>query len=391
MSSDGNNRYTDISCPKKVWIDLENSPHVPFFKPIIEQLQARGHSVLITARDCFQVCELADLLHVPYKKFGRHYGKHMIAKAVGLGLRTLQMMPTVIREKPDLAVSHGSRSLFLAASLLRIPTITIFDYEYAKWGGVVHPSWVMVPDVIPDAAGSMGRVDKTRVIRYPGLKEDVYALSFRPNPRIKEQLQLGSANIVVTVRPPATEAHYHNPESEVMLDSVLDFLSAQPNTRTILLPRTPKQERALRERWPSMFSTGQIIVPDHVVDGMDLIWFSDLVISGGGTMNREAAALGVPVYSIFRGTMGAVDKYLESQGRLTLLTSPEDVRTRIHLVHRNRAAHVEPQYRPALGVIAGNIMSILESDTKMTLPVSPTNDDVGQEEMMAVGTGSHSR
>jgi len=44
----------------KIWIDLDNTPHVPFFKPIIRELEKRGHEVVLTARDAFQVCELAD-------------------------------------------------------------------------------------------------------------------------------------------------------------------------------------------------------------------------------------------------------------------------------------------------------------------------------------------
>jgi uncharacterized protein len=349
--------------PKKVWIDLENSPHVPFFKPIIEELERRGYAVLITARDCFQVCDLANLLHVPYKRIGRHYGKHMIAKLVGLGVRSLQMMPTVIHEKPDLAVSHGSRSLFLVSSLLRIPTLTIFDYEYAKWGGfgIVRPSWVLAPDIIPDRAATMLGIEEERVLHYPGIKEDVYAPSFRPDPSIREQLHLCPDDIIVTVRPPATEAHYHNPESEILLDSVFELLGSSSNTKAILLPRTDKQERELRHKWPQLFSSGKVIVPEKVVDGLDLIWYSDLVISGGGTMNREAAALGVPVYSIFRGTLGAVDKYLAEAGRLTLLQSPADVRNNITLVHRCMDGQRKAEERPALQTIVTDIVGILES------------------------------
>jgi len=362
MTSNGSgSNHNSNGRPKKIWIDLENSPHVPFFKPIIQELEQRGYSVLITARDCFQVCGLADLLHVPYKRFGRHYGKHIVAKIVGLGLRTLQMMPIVVREQPDLAVSHGSRALFMVATLLRIPTITIFDYEYARWGGFVQPCWVMAPDVIPDHAGSMDGIEPERIVRYPGIKEDVYARSFTPDPSIREQLHLRSEDIVVTIRPPATEAHYHNPDSEVLLDSVFEFLAAQQRTQAILLPRTPKQERELRTKWAPLFANGKVMVPDTVVDGMDLIWYSDLVISGGGTMNREAAALGVPVYSIFRGATGAVDKYLADTGRLTLLATSEDVRTRIALRHRKASSQWAPGARPALQVIVENLVGILET------------------------------
>lgn len=367
MTSKGNgNNRARTDGTKKIWIDLENSPHVPFFKPIMEELERRGFSLLVTARDCFQVCDLADLFQVPYRRIGRHYGKHMTAKVIGLGIRTFQMIPTIIHEKPDLAISHGSRSQIIVCSLLRIPTISIFDYEYAKMGvpSFVHPTWVMAPDVIPAGAGTKGGIRTAHVLHYPGLKEDVYAPSFRPDPSIRKKLHFDDNDIIVTIRPPATEAHYHNPESDILLDAVFAHVGSHPQTKLILLPRTPKQERELRHKWPQLFSSGKVSVPEHVVDGMDLIWFSDLVISGGGTMNREAAALGVPVYSIFRGTTGAVDKYLARTGRLTLISTQEEVRTRIALVRRNSDLLPKLADRPALQVIVENIVAIAESNGK---------------------------
>ena len=95
---------------KTIWIDLDNSPHVPLFKPIIRELKKRGHDVVITARDCFQVCGMADLMGVEYAKVGRHYGKHLVLKGAGLIIRSLQLAPAVRKKKPDIAVSHGSRS-----------------------------------------------------------------------------------------------------------------------------------------------------------------------------------------------------------------------------------------------------------------------------------------
>lgn len=375
-SEEAKSNYNRDRRSKKIWIDLENSPHVPFFKPIIEELQQRGYSLLITARDCFQVCELADLLGVPYKKVGRHYGKHMAAKALGLGVRTLQLMSIMIWERPDLALSHGSRSTLVVSSLLRIPSVALFDYEHTKGVGFLHPSWVIVPDILPDSAAVAITRKAERVLHYPGIKEDVYAPSFRPDPAIRKELHFRPDDIVVTVRPPATDAHYHNPESDVLLDAVFDLIRNHPKTKAVLLPRTSKQGRELREKWPNLFSSGKMIVPEHVVDGMDLIWFSDLVISGGGTMNREAAALGVPVYSIFRGTLGMVDKSLAESGRLTLLATPEEVRTRIALVHRNSDVPRNALERPALQVIVENIVSIAESEGegRVFKPLAPPDN-----------------
>jgi predicted glycosyltransferase len=210
---------------RKVWIDLENSPHVPFFEPIIKELEERGCEVLLTARDCFQVCELADLAGLRYRKIGHHYGKHLTAKVMGLGIRVLQLAPLILRERPAISVSHGSRSSFVLSAMLGIPSITISDYEYADhrlttWLGSMRKKWVMTPEVIPSHIFEKNGLPKDHVLHYPGIKEDVYTPLFRPDPSLKATLGLQPDDVVVTIRPPATEAHYHNPESEKLLMAV---------------------------------------------------------------------------------------------------------------------------------------------------------------------------
>jgi uncharacterized protein len=344
--------------PKKIWIDLDNSPHVPFFKPIAEELELRGYSVVFTARDCFQVRELADLMKLNYRSIGHHYGKHTAAKLAGTAVRAMQLLPYVLRQRPQLAVSHGSRSMFALASLLRIPTITIMDYEHARWAWFLGDAWAMLPEVIP---GTALKLRNDRILRYPGIKEDVYVPSFRPDPAIKRILGITNQELMVTLRPPATEAHYHNPESEVLLDAVFEVISQTPNIKVVLVPRTAKQEAELRTQYPGLFDSGKVIVPKRAVDGLDLIWFSDVVISGGGTMNREAAALGVPVYSIFRGKTGAVDEYLAKSGRLVLLQSADEVRAKLKLVHRDVGTRSAGEKRSALSAIVNHIAVIAES------------------------------
>ena len=343
---------------KRIWIDLDNSPHVPFFKPIAEELERRGYSVVFTARDCFQVRKLADLMKLNYRCIGHHYGKHTVAKLAGIVVRALQLLPYVLPRRPQLAVSHGSRSMFALASLLGIPTITIIDYEYIRWAWYLGYAWAMLPEVIPATALKLSR---DRILRYPGIKEDVYVPSFRPDPTIKRTLGIVNGEIVVTLRPPANEAHYHNPESEVLLDVVFEMISQTANLKVVLVPRTVKQESELRTQWPELFESGKAIVPKHAVDGLDLIWASDVVISGGGTMNREAAALGVPVYSIFRGKTGAVDKYLAKSGRLILLQSADEVRENLKLVRRDIGNRNLGMKRDALGAIVDQIVEIAES------------------------------
>jgi predicted glycosyltransferase len=346
-----------VSNGKKIWIDLDNSPHVPFFAPIIEELKHRGYSIVLTARDAFQVKELVELYQFDCKCIGHHYGKHKIMKLLGVLIRALQLFPTAAFKRPDLAVAHGSRAMLTVATALRIPTLHIGDYEHATGWAVIHPSWVLMPEVIP-AEGI--REPKDRILRYPGIKEDVYVPSFRPDPAIRQQLNLAENDIVVTVRPPASEAHYHNPLSDVLFHSTVEFLRRNERVKMVVLPRNQRQAEAIEKTWPELFASGRMIIPPQVVDGLNLIWFSDLVISGGGTMNREAAALGVPVYSIFRGKTGSVDIYLSSTGRLVMIETAEDLPRKVRLEQRNRPAVADGAQRPALQAIVEHIVTVLE-------------------------------
>ena len=326
----------DLAKKKKIWIDLDNSPHVPLFIPIGNTLEEKGYTVFFTARDCFQVCSLADYYKLSYKKIGRHYGANKFLKIVGTLWRALQLAPVILRENPDLSLSHGSRSLMLLSALLGIPTVFMFDYEHAKDIPFLKPSLGIAPEAIdgPEIAAHF----KRGLLNYRGLKEDVYIPSFRPDDLILQKLGIGEENIIATLRPPATEAHYHNPESKELFFEVVEFLGSNPQVRMIILPRNEKDRRELiYMTWPEWCRNRTIIVPDKALNGLNLIWHSDLVVSGGGTMNREAAALGVPAYSIFSGKIGAVDRYLAEKGRLTLIETAGDVRSKILPLKRRKA------------------------------------------------------
>jgi predicted glycosyltransferase len=342
----------------KIWIDLDNTPHVPFFKPIIRELEKRGYAVVLTARDAFQVCELADLNGLPYKKVGKHYGKNPLFKVLGLCWRSLQLLPFVIREKPAMGLSHGSRSQIFLCNLLGIPTVMIMDYEHAKTPLLLQPKW----EIIPIALRGEKLQCKTneRVLTYEGIKEDVYAPEFKPDPNIVEQLNLDDKSILATVRPPANEAHYHNPESDALFVEFMNRLSSTPGIRAILLPRNKLQEMQIRQNWPQWFKDSKVIIPKQAVNGLNLLWHSDLVVSGGGTMNREAAALGIPVYSIFRGKSGAVDRQLQNEGRLLMIESIDAVNNNILLQHRNKGSlSAGLNSRKALSNIIDHIDSIM--------------------------------
>lgn len=350
---------------KKIWVDLDNSPHVPFFRPIIEELRKRNYEVFVTARDAYQVRELTQFYGVNAKIIGRHYGKHKILKAFGTCLRALKLMPIIRAEKPDLALCHGSRALLMTASLFRIPSVMLIDYEFAAVLPGIKPTWVLVPSVVQQEQMK----NWTKIAKYPGIKEDVYLSKFKPDASLRERFGVPANNLLIAVRPPATEAHYHNPEAETLLTAVLSRFADADDITILLLPRNKRQESELRVSWPDALASGRFIIPSHVEDGLNLIWNADLVISGGGTMNREAAAMGVPVYSIFRGKIGAVDHYLAEQGRLVLIETTADVTTKILAVRRERSAESSDNSNsPTLESVIRSVISIIETEGKTITP-----------------------
>ena len=347
---------------KKIWIDLENTPHIPFFKPIIRELEQRGYTVVLTARDAFQVCELADKFGLAYKKIGRHYGKNRLLKAWGLAWRSLQVLGFVLKERPIMGLNHGARAQIVICNLFRIPTVMIMDYEHSETPAIVAPRWEIVPEIL--LSENLHAKSKERIRKYRGIKEDVYTPEFKPDTSLCKQLNLSDTEIIVTVRPPATEAHYHNPESEKFFIEFMERAMATPGVRAVLLPRNKAQEWHIRANWPKWFEGDKVIVPKQAVDGLNLLWHSDFVVSGGGTMNREAAALGIPVYSIFRGKSGAVDRYLQKEGKMVLIETSADVQSKILLQRRDRNAAAIGGARSALSDIVREVEGIVRADCR---------------------------
>jgi predicted glycosyltransferase len=347
----------------KIWIDLANSPHVPFFSPIIAALRPECE-VVVTARDCFQVCGLAELAGLDFTKVGCHFGKWKALKVAGTIVRALQLAPIVCRERPTVAVSHGSRSQRILAAALGIPSILLMDYEFAAWLPWCRPTKVLIPEVVAKRDVPM---DAAIIANYPGTKEDVYVPYFTPRQGVLSDLGLAPGKVIVTVRPPADKAHYHTPESERLFSEVVGFLGRFEHVTMVMLSRSGEQSKHIEARWPELFRTGRIVIPRKVVDGLNLMWHSDLVISGGGTMNREAAALGMPVYSTFRGRTGAVDRYLESCGRLVMLHGPEDF-ARLRLEKRPTPAARHSREHRTLDFIVEQILGLARRLSDPSIP-----------------------
>jgi predicted glycosyltransferase len=319
----------------RVWVDLTNSPHPLVLRPVVERLRAAGHDVEVTARDFAQTVELSERLGLGATVIGRHRGGRITGKAVGLASRSSALARWARARRFDVAIGHGSNDVTVAAAVLRVPSATMFDYE---WASVQHnvncrlARAVVVPDAIPpERLRRYGAKGKIR--RYPGLKEEYYLADFEPDKAVLDELGLDGAVPIVVVRTPPDVSLYHRFAND-LLPSVLERLRA---SQTVVLPRTEAQRGEL-------LADGGFTVPSHAIDAQSLIAYADLVISAGGTMNREAVALGVPVFTTFEGRLGAVDEQLIRDGRLRKLSSPDE----LSIVKRPAAASERNRRDPAL-------------------------------------------
>jgi predicted glycosyltransferase len=307
----------------KVWVDCTAAAHPLVLRPIIERLEARGADVLVTAREYGQTEGVLERLGIPYELVGSHGGASSAGKAVALAGRSTRLLPRVRRFGPDLGLAHGSVDIAVVSALLRIPSVQMQDYEYAGLQRRISfrvARRVMVPDAIPVERMARVGAGEEKLFRFPGLKEDYYLADFVPDPSVLGALGLDRERVLAVVRPPPETSEYHEPNA--IHERVIDRFAAEPDVQAVVIPRTERQAEATRGR------SGSLIVPDRAIDAQSLIAHADLVVSAGGTMNREAVALGTPAYTTFAGRMGGVDEALLADGRLHLLADPAELRLR---------------------------------------------------------------
>jgi len=300
----------------RIWVDLTNSPHVLVMRPLIAAMREDGHEVEVTARDFAQTLQLLERFDMPHTAIGHHRGGGLRDKAVGLFDRSIALTRWARKRRFDVAMGHGSNDVSVAAKLLRIPASTAFDYEYAKVQHSVNCRLcraVVVPDAIPpERLYRYGARGKVRA--YEGLKEEYYLADFEPSAAVLGELGLDRGEPIMVVRTPPAVSLYHRFENPLFA-AVLERLRGR---QAVVLPRTQEQREEL-------VRAGGFIVPERAIDAQSLIAYSDLVISAGGTMNREAVALGTPVYTTFEGKLGAVDELLLREGRMQRLSNPDQI------------------------------------------------------------------
>ena len=314
----------------RIWFDLDNAPHVPLFRLVITELRRRGVDTLVTARDFNSTLELCRLWNLAHTAVGAHGGKSRVGKVLNLVHRSAQLAAVVWRMgRPNLAVSHGSRTQVVTARCMGIPSVVMMDYEYTE--NVLFSrlgTMLLIPAVIPDERLETCGFPMAKVCRYHGFKEQLYLPAFKPAPGFRDSIGISGDSVLLTVRPSAMAANYHDPRSEAILLALLARVLDQPGVVPLVVSRTVADRDLVQRRFG-----GRVRFLERAVDGLQLIWHSDAFVSGGGTMNREAALLGVPAYSMFTGRRPWLDEHLAEQGRLTFIESPADV-ARIRIAKR---------------------------------------------------------
>ncbi len=312
----------------RVWVDITNSPQVPFFRPLLALLEERGHDVTVTAREYAQTLELLNRAGIAHEVVGpRHGGASYAGKASAMAGRLRTLRRFAKGRGFALALSHASHELPLTARSLGIPSAYAFDYEYARLQhgiGCRAATRVVVPESIPAGRLRPLGAHRRKTVRYPGLKEEYYLAGFHPDDAALEDLGLEHSRVLVVVRTPPEVSVYHH-HGNRLFDEVLARLGGDPAVHAVVLPRTDEQRASI-----VALGLPSLVIPDHAVDAASLVANVDLVVSAGGTMNREAVALGVPVYTVFGSRRGAVDDDLLRSGRLRVLASANDLELRKH-------------------------------------------------------------
>lgn len=333
-----------------IWIDIDNSPHVPVFRPIIQELEKRSTDYIITSRDFAQTQELLKFWNIKNIAVGKHGGKNKFKKVLNLIQRSNELKKLLNQGKKMLAVSHGSRTQLLAAWRMNIKSILMLDYEYTESRLFNYlSSLILIPKYIPDQRLKSVGINLKKVKRYNGFKEELYLRHFTFDKEFRNKINVLEDEILVVIRPPSFVGNYHDHKSEQLLLHAINYFSNIDNTVVLIVNRTLAEKKFILN---GVKKNEKIRFLEKSVDGLQLLFSADISISGGGTMNREAALLGTKAYSIFTGRRPYLDDYLMSIGKLKFIETTRD----FEKIQIKRDIKIPPKFENNL---AGEITDII--------------------------------
>ena len=306
-----------------IWFDLDNSPHVPLFRPIFKELSKRNLQYFITARKYAQTVDLLKLWDIEFELVGKHGGKSKIKKVANLFHRAYQLGKCIRGKNIKLAVSHGSRSQLLTAKTKGINSILMMDYEYTERRIFnLLSTYLLIPKIIPDERLRLAGINLQKVIRYNGFKEELYVNDFIPEKDFRKKIRVEEEEVLIVIRPPGMLGNYHDRKSERLFLSAIQYFLNLNNTVCLIVNRTKSEREFLINNFEL---SKKLRFLEKPVDGLQLLYCADICLSGGGTMNRESALLGTKTYSIFTGRRPYLDEYLQNLGKLKFIETESDI------------------------------------------------------------------
>jgi uncharacterized protein len=318
------------------WFDLDNSPHVPLFKPIFKEFDKRNLDYLVTIREYAQTRQLCELWGIKYKLIDKHAGKNKFLKIINLINRSSKLKEFVKDKKISLAISHGSRTQLVTCHRLKIRSILMLDYEYTENMIFNYLSnYILVPVHIPEERLKSAGINVKKVVRYNGFKEEIYLSEFKPDKEFRKKIGISDKTVLIVIRPPGLLSNYHNTNGEHLFLEAIKYFSGFSNCCCYIVSRTDEDKILLKN---SKIKTDNIKFNENAVDGLQLLNVADIVLSGGGTMNRESALLGTETYSIFKGMKPYLDGYLQNLGMLKFINSEKDFK-KIVVERKNKSKH----------------------------------------------------
>lgn len=299
-----------MSEKRKLWFDLTNTSHVHFFRPFIDEF-GDDFDIIVTTRDFAETRALLNGHGLSHRNYGEYSGDNKILKILGHFIRGLNILPDL--KKVDFAFSHGSPSPIMLKYIKNARLISSYDNEHAMSFDLLstHSDVFMVPEIL-ETISLKKSGSKTDITTYPGVKEQIYLAGFVPD---REQIGSIPFDEYIVLRAEAWKSDYVK-NGEVRAFDIAKRL-VEEGHNIIFLPRYGIV--------PSWMKKNENIFISPPVNGPQLCWHSSGVLTGSGTLAREAAVLGVPSVSFYSNEPLAVDLFLESKGMMLRSGEPNDI------------------------------------------------------------------
>jgi len=299
---------------KTLWFDITNTPHVHFLSPIINRYRSRA-DIVISVRDYVETIALAR--HKFKTKFlvvGQHGGRNKIRK-VSKMLNRLSALRMRVNGF-DFALSCGGFEACLLAKWRHKSSIVFDDNDISpNWMYSRFASYSFFPDAVPmNILLTQGFKPQT-TYQYRGYKEDIYIADYDPDSTFLDSIPYRD---YVVVRPENKMANYVESRTRSIVPELLRTLS-NSGIRILYLPRTDSERKYA-------YDVDSVFIPRTTVNGLDVCFFSRAVISGAGSLTREAVCLGKPAISFYPGKrLLAVDKKMIQDGWLAHSRNPREI------------------------------------------------------------------